>query len=132
MGRYGIKGVLVGSLVSVSVAFLGGCTVINTVSEGVGSTVQGISAVTSSSTPDGESMAFIETRFASIRAEASRGEGEHLDSLADLLGETDRVEFARFMKEYYSELFIGLEQPRELLVRIDYYRGRRAQASAGT
>lgn len=125
MSRYGFKAVVVGSLVSLGAVLVSGCSVINTVGEGVSSTVQGISAVTSSTTPDSQSAAFIETRFAAIRAEASRGEGEHLDSLAQLLGESDRAGFARFMKEHYRELFTGLERPRELLVRIDRYRGPR-------
>lgn len=127
-----IKGIQVGLLVSVGAALFSGCSVINTVGEGVSSTVEGVSALASSTTPDGESTAFIETRFASIRSEAARGEGEHLDSLAKLLGETDRADFARFMKERYGDLFTGLQQPRELLGRIDRYRGRQAGASKDT
>lgn len=132
MSRYGIKGILVASFVSLGAALFSGCSVINTVGDGVSSTVEGISAVTSSTSDERQSAAFVETRFAAIRAEASRGEGEHLDSLATLLGETDRAGFARFMKNHYSELFTGIEQPRELLARIDRYRGREAGTPAGT
>lgn len=131
MSRYGIKGIFVGLAVSLGAVLASGCTVINTVGESVSSTVQGISAVTSSTSGERHSAAFIESRFAAIRAEAARGQGEHLDSLAKLLGETDRAGFARFMKEHYSELFVGLEQPRELLVRIDRYRGREAGTAEG-
>lgn len=127
-----IKGIQIGLLVSVGAALFSGCSVLNTVGEGMSSTVEGISEATSSSTSDEESAAFIETRFASIRSEAARGEGEHIDSLAKLLGETDRADFARFMKERYADLFTGLQQPRELLGRIDRYRGRQAGASQDT
>ena len=132
MRRQAIKGILIGSLVSAGAALFSGCSVINTVGEGVSSTVEGVSKIASSTTPDGESAAFIETRFASIRSEAARGEGEHLDSLAKLLGEADRADFARFMKEHYRDLFTGLREPRELLGRIDRYRGRPAGASKDT
>ena len=79
---------------------------------------------TSSTTGDEKTASFVESRFTAISTEAARGEGEHLDSLARLLGETDRADFARFMKERYADLFTGLEQPRELLTRIEQYRGR--------
>jgi nucleoid-associated protein YejK len=124
-----VKGIRIGLLVSVISALLSGCSVIETVSDGLHSTLDGVSKVASSTTPDEKSAAFVETRFASIRSEAARGEGEHLDSLAKLLGETDRADFARFMKERYADLFSGLERPRELLARIDRYRGRRADTS---
>jgi hypothetical protein len=130
--RHVIKGIRIGLLVSVGAALISSCSVINTVGEGVSSTVEGISAISSSTTPDGKSAAFVEERFASIRSEAARGEGEHLDTLAKLLGEPDRADFARFMKERYDDLFTGLQQPRELLARIDRYRGRPAGASKDT
>lgn len=114
----------IGLLVAVAGTIFSGCSIINTASEGVGT----ITDFTSSTTSDEQSAAFVETRFASIRAQAARGEGEDLDSLATLRGETDRAEFARFMKQRYGELFVGLEQPRELLVRLDRYRGRKAGA----
>lgn len=116
--------VRIGLLVAVAGSAFSGCSIINTASEGVGS----VTDVVSSTTSDGQSAAFVETRFASIRAQAARGEGEDLDSLARLRGETDSAEFARFMKERYGELFVGLEQPRELLARLDRYRGRKAGA----
>ncbi|MFL6655736.1 MAG: DUF3015 family protein [Sulfurifustis sp.] len=125
-----VKALRMALLGSVAGVLLGGCSVINTVTDGVSSTVEGVTKVTSSTSGDEKSAAFIENRFAAIRSEAARGEGEHLDSLAKLRGETDRVEFARFMKEHYDELFTGLEQPRELLTRIVRYRGRPAGSNA--
>lgn len=126
--RQSIEYVRSALVVSLLGLLLGACSVINTVGEGLSSTVEGITNVTSSTTSDDKSASFIEDRFASIRAEAARGEGENLDSLAKLLGETDRADFARFMKARYADLFTDLEQPRDLLSRIDRYRGRRAGA----
>lgn len=123
-----IENVRAALLTSLLGLLLGACSVINTATEGVGSTVEGITNATRSTTSDDKSASFIENRFASIRAEAARGGGENLDSLAKLLGETDRADFARFMKTRYADLFTDLERPRDLLARIDRYRGRRAGA----
>lgn len=114
----------------VAAPLLGGCSVLQTVTDGVGSTVDGMTNVTSSTTSDEQSSAFVETRFAAIRSEAAHGAGEDLDSLARLLGETDRVAFARFMKERYTDLFTGLKEPRDLLGRIHYFRGPRPGTSS--
>lgn len=118
----------IGLLMSVIGGLSSGCSTVNTVGDALSSTVEGITDVTSSSTSDEASASFVETRFASIRTEAARGEGENLDSLAKLLGEADRADFARFMQQRYGELFTGLEQPRELLARIDRYRGTKTGA----
>jgi hypothetical protein len=123
-----IKAIRIGLLVSVTGAVVSGCSIINTVGDGMSSTVEGITDVTGSSTSDEASASFVETRFASIRTEAARGGGENLDSLAKLLGETDRADFARFMQDRYGELFTGIEQPRDLLVRISRYRGAKTDA----
>jgi hypothetical protein len=114
----------------VTAPLLGGCSVLQTVTNGVSSTVDGMTNVTSSSTSDQQSSAFVETRFAAIRSEAARGAGEDLDSLAKLLGEPDRVAFARFMKERYTDLFTGLREPRELLARIHHFRSPRPGVSS--
>lgn len=120
MSANSINVVRIGLMVVVAGGILSGCSILNTASEGIGS----VTDVTSSTTSDEKSAAFVDKRFAAIRAQAARGEGEDLDSLATLRGETDRAAFARFMKERYGDLFTGLEQPRELLVRLDRFRGR--------
>lgn len=114
--------VRIGLVAATASGIFSGCSTLNTASEGIGS----ITDVTSSTTSDDKSAAFVDKRFAAIRAQAARGAGEDLDSLATLRGETDRAAFARFMKERYGDLFTGLEQPRELLVRLDRFRGRNA------
>lgn len=127
MKRHLIGIVRVGLLVAGPL--LVGCSVVETVTDGVGSTVDAMTNVTSSTTSDEKSSAFVETRFASIRSQAAQGAGEDLDSLAKLLGEADRADFARFMKQHYAVLFTGLKAPGELLVRIHYFRDQQADAS---
>ena len=56
--------------------------------------------------------------IASIKKEAAAGEGENLDALAHLLNRQDSVEFSGWMQSNYEELFTGLEQPTELVSRI--------------
>lgn len=121
-----MKAIRIGLIVSVSGAIFSGCSALETVTDGVSSTVEGISDAASSTSGDEKTASFVENRFAAIRTEAARGGGENLDSLAKLLGEADRAEFARFMKARYADLFTGIEQPRELLARIDRYRDRQA------
>ena len=85
------------------------------------------SSQTSSYTTDGfedDKAAFVESRFDAIRYDAARGYGENLDTLATLLGEPDRAEFARWMKAHFGDLFVGLDTPSELLVRIEAQRSR--------
>lgn len=59
-----VRSALVVSLLGL---LLGACSVINTVGEGLSSTVEGITNVTSSTTSDDKSASFIEDRFASDR-----------------------------------------------------------------
>ena len=120
---HGVRQVL--GLVVLS-AFLGGCSMIGTTTNGVSSTVGSIGDATSSTTGafKGGKSAFVESRFAAIRYDAARGYGENLDTLATLLGEPDRAEFARWMKVHYGELFMDLDTPSELLVRIEARRSR--------
>lgn len=105
---------------------LGGCTFIATTTNGITNSVESVSDATSSTTDkiSGKDAAFVETRFAAIRSDAARGYGENLDSLAVLLGEQDRAEFAGWMKQNYAMLFSDLSAPRELLARIESHRGR--------
>ncbi len=104
---------------------LWGCTTTSGITDGVETTVNSLSDVTSSTSGEsGQKTAFIETRIDALRYEAARGEGENLDSLAELLGEPDRTAFARWMHEHYAGLFFGLRDPAELLTRIEERRSR--------
>ena len=105
---------------------LGGCSMIATTTNGITNSVESVTDATSSTSDkmSGKSSKFVETRYAAIRYDAARGYGENLDSLAQLLGETDRAEFAGWMKQNYALLFADQPAPSELLARIESRRGR--------
>jgi hypothetical protein len=102
-----------------------GCSFFTTTTDSTTSAINSSTDTTSSTTDDSKQAEnFVNTRFAAIRYEAARGEGEHLDSLAALLGEPDRAGFARLMKDNYAQLFNGLNEPRQLVSRIGQLRPR--------
>ena len=84
-------------------ALLSAC---GTTTDLVESVTNSITNVTESTTPsDKNKSAFIKDRFDAIRFEAAKGEGENIDTLAAMLGETNRQEFARWMQNHYASLF---------------------------
>ena len=101
-------------LVSVSA-----CSITDTTSTTSGS----IDAVT----PDVTLNRFIDVRIAAIRQEAAAGEGENLDALAKLMDRNDTDAFSSLLHENYEVLFDGLQQPTELISRIENL----ARASSG-
>ncbi len=86
-------------------------------------TITDITSSTSSSldtvTPDVSLNRFVDVRIASIKKEAAAGEGENLDALARLMGKQDKAEFSGWMQTNYDELFNDLDQPSELISRIE-------------
>lgn len=98
-------------LTAVILASLSACSITDTTSTTSGS----VDAVT----PDVTLNRFVDVRIASIRREAAAGEGENLDALAGLMGKTDTAAFSGLMQAHYDELFIGLEQPTDLISRIE-------------
>ena len=50
---------------------------------------------------------FVQTQWALLKEESSRGEGAHLAVLSDMMGclHTDHLEFIRMLKQYYPVLF---------------------------
>ena len=70
-------------------------------------------------TPDVSLNKFVDVRLASIQQEAAQGQGENLDALASLLGKTDKPAFSRWMHKNYDALFLGLEEPHQLISRIE-------------
>lgn len=65
---------------------------------------------------------YVRTQISWIQRDAARGEGESLAALAQLLGEPDQAEFARWSQQNYDLLFAKLEQPEDLLQRIKTLR----------
>ncbi|MCK5396586.1 MAG: DUF3015 family protein [Gammaproteobacteria bacterium] len=86
-------------------------------------TITDITSSTSSAldtvTPDVTLNRFVDVRIASIKKEAAAGEGENLDALAKLMGKQDKTAFSGWMQTNYDELFNNLQQPTELISRIE-------------
>jgi hypothetical protein len=86
-------------------------------------TITDITSSTSSTldavTPDVTLTRFVDVRIASIKKEAAAGEGENLEALAQLMGKQDKTAFSGWMQVHYDELFNNLEQPSELISRIE-------------
>ena len=101
------------SSVIVASALLGisACTIVDFTSS--------TSSTVDAATPDVTLNRFVDVRIASIKKEAAAGEGENLDALAKLMGKQDKTAFSGWMQTNYSELFNNLEQPVELISRIE-------------
>lgn len=86
-------------------------------------TITDITSSTSSTldtvTPDASLNRFVDVRIAAIKKEAAAGEGESLNALANLMGKEDKVAFSGWMQTNYDELFNNLQQPTELISRIE-------------
>lgn len=89
----------------------------------MGCTTTDITSSTSSTvdtvTPDVTLNRFVDVRIASIKKEAAAGEGENLEALAQLMGKQDKQAFSGWMQVNYDVLFNNLEQPKELISRIE-------------
>ena len=78
------------------------------------------SSTLDSVTPDVSLNQFVNVRIASIKKEAAAGKGENIDALAQLMGKKDKKAFSIWMQENYDVLFDGIEQPSELISRIQF------------
>ena len=91
-------------------------------------TITDITSSTSSTldavTPDVTLNRFVDVRIASIKKEAAAGEGENIEALARLMGKQDKTAFSEWMQVHYDELFHNLEQPTELISRIEGLSGQ--------
>jgi hypothetical protein len=91
-------------------------------------TITDITSSTSSTldtvTPDVTLNRFVDVRIASIKKEAAAGEGENIEALANLMGKQDEAAFSEWMQTNYEELFNNLEQPTELISRIETLSGQ--------
>lgn len=100
-----------------------GALVVGMVLAATGCTTTDITSSTSSTvdaaTPDITLNRFVDVRIASIKKEAAAGEGENLDALAQLMGKQDKQAFSGWMQVNYDALFNNLEQPNELISRIE-------------
>jgi len=70
-------------------------------------------------TPDVTLNEFVSKRFIAIRHDAANGGGENLDALAQLMGKDDKSAFASLMKDNFDKIFMNVEQPVDILSRIE-------------
>ncbi|MCW8830866.1 MAG: DUF3015 domain-containing protein [Gammaproteobacteria bacterium] len=100
-----------------------GAFVVGMLLAAVGCTTTDVTSSTSSSvdaaTPDVTLNRFVDVRITSIKKEAAAGEGENLEALAQLMGKQDKQAFSGWMQVNYDALFNNLEQPEELISRIE-------------
>ncbi len=122
--------------VAVTAGLMSSCSLITATTD---ATVDGIHSTTNTTSSTSHSFGdsarsqavrFVRTDIDAIRVDAARGHGEEIDSLAYLLNEPDSAAFARWMQAHYVELFTGLDDPAQLLDRIDQYRQPVRTASA--
>lgn len=65
-----------------------------------------------------QAQAFADTQAVALRREAATGEGEHIDSLAALLGEEDPKAFGAWMQAHYAQIYDGEGSQQNLADRI--------------
>jgi hypothetical protein len=95
------------------------CTAITDITSSTSSTLD-------AATPDITLNNFIDKRFDAIRKDAAKGGGENIDALAQLMGEKDSQQLARWMQTNYDQLFSDIRQPRQLIVKMENYQPPRA------
>ena len=91
---------------------LAGCTAITDFTSSTSSTVDAV-------TPDITVNEFVNKRFIAIRKEAATGGGENLNALAQLLGKSDNLEFAKYMKMNFDKIFTGVKSPEDIITKIE-------------
>lgn len=110
---------------------LSGCSFISTTTDTTAQLAEGITNATAS-TSDGISgpgddenvraKHFVKSQLALLRRDAAAGDGEHLRTLASLMGETDTQAFGHWVKNNYSELF---EREFSAVELVDYIATQR-------
>ncbi len=113
-----MKKILTSGLIAASALAVSACTITDITS----STSDTLDAVT----PDVTLKRFVDVRIASIKQEAATGQGESLQALAQLMGEPDSAAFSRLLQVNYDRLFNNLQQPSELIGRIESLRKGRS------
>lgn len=99
-------------IVSSFLAGMSACTAFTEISSSISSTSDAV-------TPDITLNEFVNKRYVAIRRDAANGQGENLDALAQLLGESDKGAFAVKMKTNFDSIFMDVEEPAEIISRIE-------------
>lgn len=100
-----------------------GCSSISTTSNGVQTTSDGTSSTSNAASgvasTHQQAVAFVRTQLPAIREDAAHGSGAATHALGQLLNRENPAHFARWMQDHYRQLFVDLEQPVDLLARIE-------------
>ena len=81
--------------------------------------IEAVTATVDAATPDITLNNFVDTRIASVKKEAAVGEGENIEALAQLMGKQDKKAFSSWLQVNYDDLFNNLNEPSELISRIN-------------
>lgn len=88
------------------------CTAITDFTSSTSSTLDAV-------TPDVTLNEFVNKRYVAIRHDAANGGGEHITALAQLMGKQDTRDFARLMQANFDSIFTDVDQPAEIIARIE-------------
>ena len=116
--------------VLVAAGLFSGCGITLNAVETVSDSVQTITDITSSTsgalTGDDTAEQFVANNFDTLSAQAARGGGNAVDTLAELLDEPDGDEFARWLQMDYDQVFA---EPETTLQRIVIGRQQLARSN---
>lgn len=96
------------------------------ISSGTSNCVDGASART---TVENEQEVFMSVNLASLEKEAAQGQGQHLDTLAEILGCQDKEAFAQMSQNRYEAIFSN-QKPANILQ--NYKNEIKAQSASCT
>ncbi len=99
-------------IVLVAIANLSACAAVTEFSSST-------SSIADAATPDITLDEFVKQRYVAIRQDAANGGGENLDALAQLLGEKDKNNFAKKMKNNFDSVFRNVSHPLDIISRIE-------------
>lgn len=100
---------------AVIVSGMTACTAITDITSSTSSTLD-------AATPDVTLNNFIDTRYAAIRQDAARGQGENIEALAQLMGEENSAQLAGWMQTHYDTLFTQGQTSAELMSKLEQYK----------
>ncbi len=91
---------------------LSACTAITDITSSTSSTLDAV-------TPDVTVNEFVSKRYIAIRHEAAKGEGEHINALAQLMGNKDSSVFGSQLQTNFKQIFTNVDQPTDIIARIE-------------
>lgn len=108
---------------------LAGCSEVMTTTNAVADAAHSVSRMTSSTSrsadaarEDHSARRFVDMNINAIQAQAARGYGDDVRTLAMLLHDPHPRRFGHWMQRHYRALFVGLKRPADLLMRVRQLR----------